>query len=255
VLFFDDKIQQLRASLDQCRAELGEAGREIETHRRQLATLQVGHQSYVEAIQHVVDNSSSVFRERLVITVVVGTDDDADRISERHETAPTGRMTQRTFRPILANDAGPHLTSVEEISLRTSLRESSCQVAALPLYRDGVLRVWLIFKPGVSTPTTWQVDYRAKGLWAPLRANGIDTLVWTDRPPVDNGGTSVLSDLVVRFVFPRDVVAPTVSEKFGFGSIGTPTRIDGSDDWLIEFRDPSPAGRRYVWDLTTKRAA
>ncbi|MFI5931764.1 hypothetical protein [Actinoplanes sp. NPDC051494] len=248
VWYFDGMVRRLKTALEERRSGLARVKRKILFDQAQIAKLQVGHQGYVEAIEHVVDKGESMFTERLVITVIVGADDDADRISERHETQPTGRITQRTFRPVLPYNTAPPI-GVDEIGLRATLLENKVPVKALPLIKDGIFRVWLIFDPVLKSSTDWQVDYQTKRLWAPLRKDGTDSLVWTDRPPIDNGGSSVLSELVVRFVFPRDKAAPAVTERFGFGAFGDPVRIDGSDDWLIEFRDSAPAGRTYTWDL------
>jgi hypothetical protein len=242
VLFYEAKLKELEAGLAECRAELEAARQEIELQRSQLATLQVGHQSYDEAIDHVVEQSESSYRERLEITVTIGADDDGDMIVERRHTMPTSRVTHRNFRPI----------STSDVALHTKVVEGRCQIAALPLVNQMPLRVWLVFRPSLSTMTEWEVEYRPRGLWAPLREGGTDKLVWSDRPPISNGVLSVLDELVVKFVFPRSDAEPSVTERFGAGRMSGATRITGSTGWLVEFRDERPAGRRYVWDLAQR---
>ncbi|HEX8346872.1 MAG TPA: hypothetical protein VF657_19350 [Actinoplanes sp.] len=248
-LHYDAKIDELAEERETLLAELAEANRMLAEQSAQLATLQVGHQRYIDAIDGIVDQGGPLFHERLEMTVTVGADDDADTVVERHHTVPESRLPQRSFRPITPADRG-RLLSMEEIGLRAEILTGSGQITPLPLVKNGLLRIWLVFDPGLTRPADWEVEYQPKGLWAPLRRRGYDSLAWTDRLPIGNGGASVLDEFVVKFVFPRSRQPPSVSERHHFGEVLSPRLIDGTDRWLIEFRDLEPAGRRYEWDLT-----
>jgi hypothetical protein len=253
LLFYRERAEELAAVIADLEQRLDD---EATRHRSQLAELQVGHQQYHDAIRHVVDQSRSVCRERLEMTVVVGTDDGGDLVIERHHTEPTFPLPHRAFRPIVPT--GGTITpplDMRDINLQTRVLDQQWQMTALPLVNQSPLRIWLIFKPSMHGVTDWEVEYRPRGLWAPLRESGIDKLVWTDRPPLGNGGSSILDELVVRFVFPRSGKAPSVKELYSQGEMREPIVMDGSGAWLIEFCDPSPAGRRYEWELARQVAA
>lgn len=247
-LYYDAQIDELRERCVALEDELQKADDLVATQQAQLLTLQVGHQRYLDAIEGVVDQEGPHFRERLEMTVTVGTDDDTDTVIERHHTVPGSRVPQRSFRPVLPTGA-TGILGLEELGLRAEVLSGSGHITPLPLVKNGHLRIWLVFDPGLTAPAEWEVTYQPKGLWRPLRQRGADSLVWTDRLPVGNGDTSVLTELVVRFVFPPSRQRPSVTERRGYGEILVPTRIEGSDSWLVEFRDRQPAGRRYEWDL------
>ncbi|MBO3740403.1 hypothetical protein [Actinoplanes flavus] len=212
-----------------------------------LALQQAGHQHYLDAIQRISDREKPLFTETLEVLVAIGDDDDSDRIVEQRVTTPEPLVTHRTMRPIVPTDTDrPAL--LDEISFKT-LRPVGGTITALPLEQARLLRVWLIFDPAMTTPTEWQVEYRPRGLWRPLRERGWDQLVWEDRLPTASGTPSAFTRFQVTFSFPDSDQPPSVKERQGYGRMTEPER-DARGRWEVVWRDEEPAGRRYVWDLT-----
>ena len=223
--------------------------KKAEAANQRVTAVEVAHQRYVDAIWGIIDQEGPAYQDVLEITVVVGTDDNSDAIIERRTTIPKPRVTQRAFRPIVPGGDAP-LPSLEEIALEARMAaDPSGEIAALPLVRKN-LRVWFIFDPVLTNPVDWEVHYKPKGLWAPLRRDGRDRLRWTDRVPANNGGASLLSHLTVKFVFPASDKPPAVKEERGLGEVLDTKRVDGTDQWLIVWRDPRPAGHRYEWNVS-----
>jgi hypothetical protein len=213
---------------------------------QRIATLEVGHQAYVEAIDRIIDQEGPIYSETLELTVTIGTTDAEDTIVERRRTIPKPRVTQRAIRPVVPND--DRLVALGDIDFGSTLANVTGTITVLPLTATSRPRAWLVFDPGLTEPFEWEIRYRPVGIWAPLRKAGFDYLVWNDRLPAGNGGNSVLTELVAKFVFPGGG-PPSVQELHGFGDTSPPERINGGDGWLVEWRDPRPAGRRYEWDL------
>ena len=220
--------------------------RRNEQMRQELTAQQVAHQSYVEAINKIIDQEGPIYAENLELTVVIGTDDAGDTIVERRQTKPQPRVTQRAIRPIVPVGSDG-IVGLDDIGLRCTLEKISGTITPRPLAHSGKPRVWLVFEPGLTETFTWQISYCSPGLWAPLRKQGSDLLIWNDRLPAGNGATSVLNELSVRFVFPASEKAPTVHERHGFGQVQAAVPREGG--WLVVYTDPAPAGRRYEWDL------
>jgi len=216
--------------------------------RQRLAALQVAHKDYVDAIDRIIDQEGPIYEETLRMTVTVGASDDADTIVEQRHTIPKPRVTQRAIRPVVPNQT-EGIVGIDDLKLVVTLVEGHGRITTLPLTTHLKPRVWLVFDPGLSDPFEWKIEYRPCGLWAPLRKGGADTLAWNDRLPAGNGGNSVLKEFVVEFVFPAARRRPAVTERHGFGRCSTPRQLDGGQGWLIEWRDPDPAGHRYEWDL------
>ncbi|GGN55708.1 hypothetical protein GCM10010112_06750 [Actinoplanes lobatus] len=212
-----------------------------------LALQQAGHQHYLDAIQRISDREKPLFTETLEVLVAIGPDDDSDRIVEKRVTTPEPLVTHRTMRPIVPTDTD-RLARLDEISFKT-LRPVGGTITALPLEQTRLLRVWLIFDPAMTTPTEWQVEYRPRGLWRPLRERGWDQLVWEDRLPTASGTPSAFTRFQVTFSFPDSDQPPSVKERQGYGRMSEPER-DARGRWEVVWRDEKPAGRRYVWDLT-----
>lgn len=218
--------------------------------RQELAAQQVAHQSYVEAINRIIDQEGPIYAESLELTVVIGTGDDGDTVVERRVTTPLPRVIQRAIRPIVP-EGNDRIVGLDDIGLHCKIETISGTITPRPLVSTGKPRVWLVFEPGLTETFTWQISYNSRGLWAPLRARGSDYLIWNDRLPAGNGAKSVLSELTVRFVFPASDKAPTVHERHGFGRANAAEPREGG--WLIVWVDPEPAGRRYEWDLAQVR--
>jgi hypothetical protein len=212
-----------------------------------LAIQQAGHQHYLDAIQRISEREKPLFTETLEVLVTIGADDDSDRIVEKRVTTPEPLVTHRTMRPIVPTDTD-RLTRLDGIGFKT-LRPVGGTITALPLEQSRLLRVWLIFDPAMTTPTEWQVEYRPRGLWGPLRRRGWDQLVWEDRLPTASGTPSAFTRFEITFSFPDSDQPPSVKERQGYGRITEPERDPGGR-WEVVWRDEKPAGRRYVWDLT-----
>ncbi|BCJ50515.1 hypothetical protein Asp14428_19900 [Actinoplanes sp. NBRC 14428] len=236
LLYYVRRVEQLRVEVDKA--------------NQRSATLEVGHQRYVDAIDRIIDQEGLIYRESLVLTVTIGADDAGDKIEECRRTTPSPRVTQRAIRPIVPDD-GDRFVSLEEIEFDAVLSRIAGSITPLPLTRNHQPRVWLVFDPGLTEPFDWVVTYRPAGLWAPLRREGFDHLVWTDRLPADSNGGSVLTDLKVNFVFPyvEGKPPPVVTELRSFGEFKQARRLDGKTGWVIEWQDRRPAGRRYEWRL------
>jgi hypothetical protein len=240
----------------------GQRRRELADAKRLIDTLQVGHRRYVDAIDRIIDQEGPIYAESLEIAVTVGTDDSGDSIVERRCTIPKPRVTQRAIRPIVRNDVD-RIVTLEDLDLCYSLQDPTGEltyslndiaggITILPIGRNGKPRAWLVFDPGLTEPFDWMLRYRPAGLWALLRRDGSDWLKWNDRLPAGAQSNSVLTDLVVKFVFPPSERQPAVSELHGFGSVATPVRRD-EGGWLIVWRDPNPQGRSYEWNLAQGR--
>ena len=231
----------------------GQLAAETDKANRRTATLEVGHQRYVDAIDRIIDQEGLIYAERLALTITIGADDGGDKIEESRVTTPKPRVTQRAIRPIVP-DSGDRIVGLDDIDFKAELNGIAGSITSLPLTRNHRPRAWLVFDPGLTRPFTWVVTYRPAGLWAPLRSAGFDHLIWTDRLPADSGSSSVLSELVVKFVFPDvDGNPPVVSELHHFGEFAAPRRLDGGAGWVVCWRDPQPAGRRYEWRLAQAR--
>ncbi|MEU8236925.1 hypothetical protein AB0C07_01620 [Actinoplanes missouriensis] len=242
LLYFVVRVWQLGfvVRIRELRAELLEA-------TKSLALQQAGHQHYLDAIQRISEREKPLFSETLDVLVTVGSDDDSDRIVEKRVTTPEPLVTHRTMRPIVLTDTD-RLARLDEISFK-ALRPVGGTITALPLEQTRLLRIWLIFDPAMTTPTEWQVEYRPRGLWGPLRERGWDQLVWEDRLPTASGTPSAFTRFVVTFSFPESDQPPSVKERSGYGRMAEPRR-DARGRWEVVWRDEKPAGRRYVWDLT-----
>jgi hypothetical protein len=211
------------------------------------------HQRYLDAIERISDRETPLFRETLELTVTVGADDDSDLVVERRRTTPNPQVTHLTMRPIIPFDQ-ERVVRLDEIHFSAKLHGGGT-ITALPLReRTRMLRVWLVFDPALTGETTWEVAYRPKGLWSPLRERGWDRLGWDDRHSRANDNPSALASFVVRFLFPRSDQPPSVKERKGYGISTEPERHPHTDGWLIVWRDDDPAGRHYEWDLNQTHA-
>ncbi|MEV6345826.1 hypothetical protein [Actinoplanes sp. NPDC051851] len=227
------RIRQLRTGLDEATSA--------------LALQRAGHQHYLDAIQRISEREKPLFQEAVEVVVTIGGDDESDRIVEKRTTSPEPLVTHRTMRPIVPTDTD-RLARLDEIEFKAS-RTFAGTITALPLEQTRTLRVWLIFDPAMTTPTEWQVEYRPRGLWRPLRERGWDQLVWEDRLPAASGSPSAFTRFQVTFLFPESDQPPSVKERQGYGTVREPFR-NSRNQWEVVWLDEKPAGRRYVWDLT-----
>jgi hypothetical protein len=235
-IYFVSRNQQLR--------------KDLERSENLLEIQRTNHQGYMAAIERIIDREVPLFQDTLEVTVVVGNNDDTDLIFERWHTIPQPRVTHRSVRPILPMNE-ERIVRLEDIGFRSRLLNATGNITQLPLIEKiNYLRVWLVFHPALTATTDWTVEYRPKGLWRPLRQRGWDYLRWNDSLPTDNDAPSSLTRFTVRFVFPKSSMAPGVSERNNLGQLDSPTRIAGTEQWVVVWRDPHPDGRRYEWDLT-----
>ncbi|HEX8630241.1 MAG TPA: hypothetical protein VF755_18950 [Catenuloplanes sp.] len=227
-----------------------ELKRELAEANRQLTDQRAGHQLYVDAIEHILDRETPLYQEKLEVTITIGVDDTTDTIVERRQTTPHRRVMHRGIRPIVPVD-GQRVVRMDDIGFTATIPDGPGRITRFALVeRTQYLRVWLVFESGLTAPVRWKVEYRPRGLWAPLRQRGWDHLAWNDRLPTGNGGASALTDLRFRFVFPNSARPPRLVELHDLGRRSAARRIEGTDQWLIEWRDAQPAGRRYEWDLS-----
>ena len=226
----------------------GQLRRELAEANQRMVTLQVGHQRYVDAIDRIIDQEGPIYEESLELTVTIGADDDGDTVLEHRRTVPKPRVTQRAIRPIVP-DTGERFLGVDDIELDCALADIAGNITVLQLAKNHRPRVWLVFDPGLTEPFDWTIGYRPRALWAPLRKDGFDYLAWNDRLPAGTSGRSVLTELVVKFLFPDGDRAPSVVERHSFGELSPPRHLSAGKGWQIVFRDPTPAGRRYEWDV------
>jgi hypothetical protein len=225
------KVRELRAQL---------AG---EADKLTLATS--GHRRYLEAIERISDREKPLFSETLEVTVWIGADDDSDRIVEKRVTTPRPLVTHRTMRPVVPT-SHEKIIRLDDIGFR--VQRSDGRITVLPLHEEvNKLRVWLVFDSALTARTEWQVDYRPRGLWKPLREQGWDYLAWNDRLPAAT--PSAFTNFKVVFKFPETDQRPGVMERQGYGTLADPVHLaDGT--WEVAWHDERPDGRRYVWDVT-----
>lgn len=252
LLTYNGRIQELTGAVAERDESLQDAAKQAGLQRLQIAELQVGQQQYHKAIAHVADHSRSQCRETLEITAFIGVTDEADYVIERHHTKPAYPVPHRTFRPIISTGKDSRPPHIQDIRLQTR-GHGSGHITALPLVDQTPLQIWLIFEPSMNDATDWEVEYRTHGLWGPLRQTGVDRMYWNDRPPIGNGGQSILDQLVIKFVFPRSDDTPSVKEIFGVGEVAA-ARIEDGGNWIVVFRDRQPAGRRYEWEIAHRPA-
>ena len=221
---------------------------EVETLKSQLNVTHSGHQRYLEAIDRIVDQEGPAYAEYLELTVVVGEDDESDSVVERRRTAPMPRITNRAIRPITPTDSHVR-AALQDLDVRCVVEQPAGSVKALPLAEDRFPRLWLIFEPGMTEPFTWEISYRPRALWRPLRERRFDHLTWTDRLPAEAGGNSTLTGLEVTFMFPASAGLPHVRERHSHGEMDEPKLSGDRGQWRVTWRDTAPAGRRYEWDI------
>ncbi|GGL19146.1 hypothetical protein [Mangrovihabitans endophyticus] len=214
-----------------------------------LAAQRFRHRQYLDAIERISDREKPLFHETLDVTVTIGDDDEGDRVVERRVTTPGPLVTHRTMRPIVPTDDDA-VRRLDEIAFRVRRCDGGGNITALPLREQiRMLRVWIVFDPALTADTEWEVEYRPRGLWKPLRQRGWDQLSWDDRLPTAHGSPSAFTRFTVTFVFPYGDQAPVVHERLGYGHLAEPVR-DERGSWRVVWCDDQPDGRHYVWDLT-----
>lgn len=231
---------ELVSELERLRGDHKKLCRDFATYRE---STQIEWERYRGAITRFVDRQSLLYEEELELTIIIGADDSGDRVVERHITKPTPYLFYRSMRPILPRNGGPP-PSFEDLDLRVvPENDESVTLTVLPLVPESA-RILIIMEPPVHRTLIWQLSYRPIGLWRPLRRGGIDELTWDARTPLGHG-ESTYSRFLVRFCFPEGTQKIRVWER---GHRGTAEQ--GSTPREIIWRDESPQGVRYEWDLS-----
>ncbi|GAA1034262.1 hypothetical protein GCM10009557_38460 [Virgisporangium ochraceum] len=220
--------------------------------RQQLAAANKRQRQYVEALVRTMDWETSLFRDRIKITIHIGQVDAEDRVVEEWHTTPKPQLTHRAYRPIIPTD-DERVVRLAEIGFTCGLTDQAGKITVLPLVEKArYLRVWLMFEPAWRTPVDWVSTYQPVGLWKRLRDTGTDRLGWQDRLPTMNNGASSLDNIEIHFIFPPSTRKPGLVERQGWGSTSDPEPTP-SGHWRIVWNDPNPAGRQYNWELTQQR--
>jgi DNA-binding CsgD family transcriptional regulator len=213
-----------------------------------LRELEEQLRSYETAILKITDRQTPLFSERVEITVTIGDTAAEDAVVERRWTTPKPYLTYRVTRPIVP-PVNPPSTDELAVSCEVVGQDVGVGVQAI-VDRKRRHQLLVTFQPGLQAETEWVLRYNVPGLWDPLRESGEDTTVW--RPGVlDHGATTSITELTVRFVFPRDTTSVDVAERRGAGVTETEHLPDGRS--VLVWRDLQPGGARYEWMLKQTR--
>lgn len=201
---------------------------------------------YRQAIIRVSDRQRPLYSEHLDLTVTIGENDDQDRVQERVTCMPSPQLVHKTIRPIVPTDRH-QIARLEDLDFKCYAEEVA--ITVLPLIEaENLIRLWLVFEGSITEEVTWTAEYTPRGLWASLRRDGFDHLAWDDRLRTVDGGSS-MTDFTLKLVFPPSDRPPQVRERNGLGSTASAAKLD-TGQWIIEWRDPKPGGRRYEWDIS-----
>jgi DNA-binding CsgD family transcriptional regulator len=207
--------------------------------------------SYETALRRITDRQTPLFTERVEITMTIGETAAEDSIVERRWTTPKPYLIYRVTRPIVPPPPAAPVTSEDlGVSCEVVGRDVGVAVQTI-LDRERRHQLLVTFQPGLQEETEWVLHYRVPGMWDPLREHGEDTTVW--RPGVtgrDDPATSI-TELSVRFVFPRDTTSMDVTEKRGLGVTEEDHLSDGRR--VLVWRDLQPGGALYEWMLKQTR--
>ena len=203
---------------------------------------------YARDIEDVVTRQAAPNEEKVLVEIIVGRDDNEDFVKEEVQVEPNPQVVHRLIRPIMPDHwkMPRRLTDIDFECMVDDSDDGPVLVRRRPMRTRDYLQIWLIFVPTLTKATTWRFQYRPKGLWRRLRTTGEDRLVWHDTMP--SHGRSPLVDFRIRFVFTDNHFKPRVSERNNFGVV-TPLGQRGAGEWVIEWHDPSPHGRRYEWTI------
>ncbi|MBE3201253.1 hypothetical protein IHE48_09670 [Frankia sp. CH37] len=202
-------------------------------------------------IEDVVTRQAAPHDEVVHVRITIGRTKDDDRVEEEVHVTPNSQVVNRLIRPIMPYH-WRRPDRLRDIEFDCSVDESDdgqVLVRARPMLHQEYLQIWLIFTPTLTKPTVWRFWYRPRGLWNELREKDRDRLVWNDIMP--SNGRSPLTDFTITFVFADPGFKPGVTERNGYGTVKGPDRSE-TGEWVVEWRDPSPQGRRYEWTITRR---
>ena len=212
--------------------------------KRQLDRRESQLEAYDGAIRRLIDRQFPLYDERMEITLVVGSRPSEDMVVERHWTKPNPYVVYRVMRPIYPHDLPPDdMVSLLGMSCEVTGADANASVDVLPDL-DGRPLAVVLFRPGLSGPTEWQLRYRAPGLWDPLRATGEDALTWA-AGTLDGRHAEGLQRFVLRVEFPPGASDVELVEGRGVGHVEDG---DGEPPTLV-FIDESRTGGLYSWGL------
>ena len=210
-----------------------------------LRELEEQLRSYETAIRRITDRQTPLFSERVEITVAIGDSAEEDTVVERRWTTPKPYLIYRVTRPMVPATSPPSTEDLD-VSCEVVGQDVGVSVQAI-LDRKRRHQLLTTFQPGLQAETEWVLRYNVPGMWNPLRESGEDTTVW--RPGVqDHEATTSITELTVRFIFPRDTTSMDVTERRGLGITESEHVADDGRPMLV-WRDPEPGGGRYEWTL------
>jgi DNA-binding CsgD family transcriptional regulator len=194
------------------------------------------------AIDGLIDRQFPLFDERVELTLTVGSRAGEDLVTERHWTTPNPYVIYRIIRPITPN----HVTSeglVESLSMTCEVvgADVGVTVDVVSDRQDRPLAL-ILFQPGLSKTTEWQLRYRTPGLWNPLRDRGEDSLRWA-AGTLDGRHADGLDGLVLKVDFPEGAEGASLVERRGVGA------VEEGEGRTFVFTDESRTGGVYHWGL------
>ncbi len=202
--------------------------------------------SYETAIRHITNRQTPLFSERVEMTVTIGDTANEDTVAERRWTTPKPYLIYRVTRPIVPTSKPP---TTDDLSVSCEVVGQDVGVAVHAILdRKRRHQLLVTFQPGLQTETEWVLRYNTAGMWNPLREMGEDTTVW--RPGVlddEKAPLTTITDLTMRFVFPRRTTDADVTERHGRGKVVDEKLADGRR--VLVWRDLRPGGTRYEWIL------
>jgi hypothetical protein len=214
-----------------------------------------------QAVDYTVATQVHFYEEQLEIEVIIGQENGADRIIERHTTRPVpgnfpaeraAIVPFRRFRPIIPSDPRIPITFAD-LQMRSRLENGSpvdIKIFSLTETRQAIV-VFAKFTPALDKETTWVIEYISPGLWEPLRRTNSDQLAWEVAGA--GGQHSPFRELVIRFVFPSDTARMSVRETDGEGTVKEDQShtLGPCQTWV----ESNPKARKYHWEISYTRTA
>ena len=202
---------------------------------------------YDAALRRLVDRHLPLFEERVELTFTVGGDDGGDLVVERRRTVPKPYVVYRAARPIVSSDAAG--VDPLELGLVCDVQGQDVRADVVAVTEpDGQPLAVVLFQPGLSTPTDWQLRYGSHGLWDPLREAGADRLTWQTATR-ERRHRPTITEIVVQVEFPPGWTDLGLAEWNGVGAVSEVLRHP-SGLQVVRWHDPDPTAVEYDWRLT-----
>jgi hypothetical protein len=217
----------------------------------QLAEKTAEVDRYRAALRRVANPPQlSLLEEELQIVVTIGAGRSEDHILQRHKTTAQPSLLYRMIRPITPFGSRP--TSYLDLELQARSMSEDVHLSILPL-SENTAGVWLLIllQPQLTGEMEWEIEYRAPGLWDPLRDphQGVDSLGWIPRLGRDLTYADRLTRFEVQFLFPRNAGGVTVRET-GRGRGSQTTDVLPTGQKRVVWVDNAPSVERYEWELS-----